>query len=236
MVVTLIGTGRLGTNLHAALCKAGHEVKQLQGRHFSPSEVVGDVVVICVKDDAISLVAKALSDVPMLVVHTAGSVDADVLNRHRRGVFYPMQTFSKERLVEFDDIPIFIEAADEEDMKTLEQLAKSISRKTYRLDSEGRKYLHLAAVFACNFTNHCYDLADEILSQHGIPFDVMLPLIDQTARKVHHLSPRQAQTGPAARNDKTVIAQHEALLKGKTKDIYNLISQNIYDKLRLKED
>ena len=236
MVVTLIGTGRLGTNLHAALCKAGHEVKQLQGRHFSPSEVVGDVVVICVKDDAISLVAKALSDVPMLVVHTAGSVDADVLNRHRRGVFYPMQTFSKERLVEFDDIPIFIEAADEEDMKTLEQLAKSISRKTYRLDSEGRKYLHLAAVFACNFTNHCYDLADEILSQHGIPFDVMLPLIDQTARKVHHRSPRQAQTGPAARNDKTVIAQHEALLKGKTKDIYNLISQNIYDKLRLKED
>ncbi len=236
MVVTLIGTGRLGTNLHAALCKAGHEVKQLQGRHFSPSEVVGDVVVICVKDDAIPLVAKALSDVPILVVHTAGSVDADVLNRHRRGVFYPMQTFSKERLVEFDDIPIFIEAADEEDMKTLEQLAKSISRKTYRLDSEGRKYLHLAAVFACNFTNHCYDLADEILSQHGIPFDVMLPLIDQTARKVHHLSPRQAQTGPAVRNDKTVIAQHEALLKGKTKDIYNLISQNIYDKLRLKED
>ena len=236
MVVTLIGTGRLGTNLHAALCKAGHEVKQLQGRHFSPSEVVGDVVVICVKDDAIPLVAKALSDVPMLVVHTAGSVDADVLPMRRRGVFYPMQTFSKERLVEFDDIPIFIEAADEEDMKTLEQLAKSISRKTYRLDSEGRKYLHLAAVFACNFTNHCYDLADEILSHHGIPFDVMLPLIDQTARKVHHLSPRQAQTGPAARNDKTVIARHEALLKGKTKDIYNLISQNIYDKLRLKED
>ena len=236
MVVTLIGTGRLGTNLYAALCKAGHEVKQLAGRSFKASEVVGDVVIICVKDDAIPLVAKALAEVPMLVVHTAGSVDMNVLPSCRRGVFYPMQTFSKEHLVDFEDIPIFIEGTDSEDTKTLEQLASSISRKVYRLNSDERKYLHLAAVFACNFTNHCYDLADEILSQHGIPFEVMLPLIDQTAQKVHHLSPRQAQTGPAVRNDKTIIAQQEALLKDKTKDIYCIISQNIYDKLRLKED
>lgn len=236
MVVTLIGTGRLGTNLKAALLRAGHEVRQLRGRSFSADEVEGDMAVVCVKDDAIPSVAKTLAQSPMLVVHTAGSVDMDVLPMPRRGVFYPMQTFSKEHLVDFDNIPLFIEGNNAEDTKTLEQLAKSISRKVYRLNSDERKYLHLAAVFACNFTNHCYDLADEILSQHGIPFEVMLPLIDQTAQKVHHLSPRQAQTGPAVRNDKTIIAQHEALLKGKTKDIYCIISQNIYDKLRLKED
>ena len=236
MVLTLIGTGRLGTNLHAALCKAGHTVVQLRGRNFSAEQVAGDVVIICVKDAAIQSVASVLDGTDKLVVHTAGSMPMDVLPTSRRGVFYPMQTFSKEHLVEFADIPIFVESNNEEDTHTLETLASTLSQKVYRLTSDERQYLHLAAVFACNFANHCYAIADDILAQHGIPFQVMLPLIDQTASKVHLTPPAQAQTGPAARNDVAVMARQEAMLEGRLKEIYHLFSQSIYDKLRFNPD
>ena len=233
MRITLIGTGRLGTNLHAALGKAGHDVDWLRGREV-PTRL-GEVVVICVKDDAIPFVAKTLqpliSETSALVVHTAGSIAMDTLPFERRGVLYPMQTFSRERMVNFAEIPRFTEASTPEDTKLLELLARSISRKVYALDSEKRKYLHLAAVFACNFVNHCYHLSSDILQTQGIPFEVMLPLIDETAQKVHNLSPRLAQTGPAVRYDKSVIRRHEDMLEGTTKEIYHLMSKSIHDKL-----
>ena len=229
MVVTLIGTGRLGTNLHHALHEAGHEVVWLEGRRFRPCEVRGEVVIICVKDDAIASVAERLGDVEALVVHTSGSTDIDALPHRRRGVLYPMQTFSRDRLVDFAEIPLFLETADDEDMKLLVHLAQSISRNVRQLDSQRRRSLHLAAVFACNFTNHCYDLSAQVLQQAGLPFEVMLPLIDETARKVHTLSPREAQTGPAVRYDEGVISRHEEMLSGTPRDIYHLMSQSIHE-------
>lgn len=227
MTITLIGTGNLGTNLAAALQKAGHEVVQLHGRSFQVDAIKGNVVFICVKDDAIHLVAEQLKEVDKLVVHTAGSVPLEAIPTTRRGVFYPMQTFSKQRIVDFDEIPIFLEA--NRDIDLLQQIAHSISTQVFQADSEKRKALHLAAVFACNFANHCYNLSAQILHQHDIPFEVMLPLIDETAEKVHRLSPQEAQTGPAVRYDKKIIEKQENMLTGDMKDIYHLMSKSIHD-------
>lgn len=226
MELTVIGTGNLGTNLTHALQQAGHEVTSLHGRTFRSDEVRGDIVILSVKDDALPLLAARLAHTESLVLHTAGSQPLDVLESPHRGVLYPMQTFSKSRIVPFGDIPIFIES--DTDIDRLEALARTLSRKVHRLTSHQRRYLHLAAVFACNFTNHCYNLAAQLLAAHGIPFDVMLPLIDETARKVHTLTPQEAQTGPAVRYDETIIRQQENLLTGDAKDIYRLMSTSIH--------
>jgi predicted short-subunit dehydrogenase-like oxidoreductase (DUF2520 family) len=167
-----------------------------------------------------------------LFVHTAGSIQMDILPFERRGVFYPMQTFSKNKEVDFSVIPCFVEAKREEDLQSLKALAKTISDTVYELDSENRKYLHLSAVFCCNFANHCFSLGARLLQEHGnIPFNVMLPLIDETAAKLYSMSPREAQTGPAVRWDENVIAKQMKLLAD-TPDlqkIYELMSKSIHE-------
>ena len=151
----------------------------------------------------------------------------DVLPMLRRGVFYPMQTFSKQREVPFAGLPVFIESPT--DAAVLRTLAESMGCGVYEMDSASRRYLHLAAVFACNFSNHMYDVCARVLARKGIPFEVMLPLIDETARKVHALTPREAQTGPAVRYDQTVMQRHLDLLEDEDlKQIYNLLSQHIH--------
>ena len=146
------------------------------------------------------------------------------------GVFYPMQSFSKERQVDFSLIPLFLESSDEETDKLSHQLAQSISQRIFVLSSEDRRHLHLAAVFACNFANHCYALSAKVLEKHGLPFNVMLPLIDETAEKVHKLHPKEAQTGPAIRWDKNVLAAQKALLaeEPEMQQIYELMSKSIH--------
>ena len=170
-----------------------------------------------------------------LFVHTAGSMSQDVLPAPRRGVMYPMQTFSRKRQVDFAEIPIFVESRTDEER--LMMMAELISNRVWVLDEENRRYLHLAAVFACHFTNHMYDLSARLLAERGIPFSVLLPLIDETARKVHEMSPREAQTGPAVRHDMNVIGKHMDMLSDPmVKEIYTLMSDSIYDKLRPNED
>ena len=167
-----------------------------------------------------------------LWVHTAGSMDKEVFAPYtaRYGVFYPMQTFSKERETDFDDIPIFVEANHTDDTERLQKLAGRLSTKVYEATSEQRKYLHLAAVFACNFSNHLYALCDRILSEHGLSFETMLPLIRETAAKVADMPPAQAQTGPAIRYDKNVIDKQMALLSDPTmRQIYDLMSRSIHE-------
>jgi predicted short-subunit dehydrogenase-like oxidoreductase (DUF2520 family) len=193
-----------------------------------------DVYIIAVKDSALQDVIRQLTnllktknDAP-LIVHTAGSMPLSVFEGYAEngGVFYPMQTFSMEREVDFREIPLFIEGKD----KRIRELAESISEHVYELSSDDRKYLHLAAVFACNFTNHCYTLAAEVLEKKGLPFDVMLPLVDETARKVHELHPHEAQTGPAVRGDENVMNAQAALLDGRNKEIYELLSKSIQER------
>ena len=234
MKTVLIGRGRLATNLQRALLESGHEVVSINSRTLDGLPLSADVFVIAVKDSALSEVicnaTKGREN--QLFVHTAGSMPLSLFERHttRYGVFYPMQTFSKERQADFADIPIFLEANSPETLTTLNALAASISRSVYNLSTEERKYLHLAAVFACNFVNHCYDMAATVLEQHGLPFSVMLPLIDETARKVHELHPRQAQTGPAVRYDENVIRMQSELLaeKPELQRIYLQLSENIH--------
>ena len=232
MRITLIGTGNVATSLLPALKTAGHLVTQLHGRNFTPEEVEDEVVIVCVCDDAITSVAAKLADSSALVVHTAGSIGVEVIPSARRGVLYPMQTFSRSR--KMSEVPLFIESPT--DLPLLETLARSVSRIVYPLDSEGRRHLHLAAVFASNFVNHCYKLSADILRESDIPFEVMLPLIDEVARKVHELSPQDAQTGPAARGDLGVMERQEAMLSGRKREIYKLMSQSIYDQLRPNKD
>lgn len=234
MRVVLIGRGRMATSLLAALQQAGHEVVSINSRTLEGLPMEADVFVVSVKDsalkDVISLATKGREQ--QLFVHTAGSMPISLLDGYtsRFGVFYPMQTFSKERLVDFAEVPVFIEG----EYPQIRQLAESVSHCVYELSSEHRKFLHLAAVFACNFANHCYALSAELLEKHGIPFDVMLPLIDETARKVHELHPLDAQTGPAVRYDKNVIHMHSALLSDSPalQEIYNLLSLNIHRKAK----
>lgn len=232
MRVVLIGRGRLATNLLPALQQAGHEVSSINSRTLENLPEEADVFIIAVKDSALQeVICRATKGrEQQLFVHTAGSMPMSLFEGYtnRFGVFYPMQTFSKERLVSFANIPVFIEG----DNAVLRPLAESITHSVYELSSADRKYLHLSAVFACNFVNHCYALSAELLEKHGIPFSVMLPLIDETARKVHQLHPLEAQTGPAVRYDENVIRMQSSMLADSPllQEIYNLLSVSIHRK------
>ena len=251
MDIVIVGGGNLATNLAYALCHAGHSVKAVFSRtiehaaelatkiHAIPCDDISrlpadaDIYIVAVKDDVISQVAKELHKCSpdALIVHTAGTVSVQVLPKGRRGVFYPMQTFSKQRIVDFEHIPLFIEAQNPDDEQLLDELAHSISDQIFHIDGDKRKILHLAAVFCCNFANHCATIADSILSENGIPFSVMLPLIDETMAKIHQCPPMQAQTGPAVRNDLNIIRQHIEQLKSNGHndfaEIYEILSNSI---------
>lgn len=233
MKIVLIGRGRLATNLEHALLSAGHEVASINSRTLEALPLEADVYIVAVKDAALADVIRAATKgrESQLFVHTAGSMPMDIfkgLTVHY-GVFYPMQTFSKERLVDFNDISVFLETNDAVSMERLKMLSTTLTTHIYELDSEGRKHLHLAAVFACNFVNYCYALSAEVLAAKGLPFSVMLPLVDETAQKVHELSPREAQTGPAVRGDQNVMQMQANMLAGNpaVKQIYEVLSNDI---------
>lgn len=185
------------------------------------------------EDGAVKALRKAKKgEHERVFLHTAGSMPMSVFEgmAQHYGVLYPMQTFSKQREVDFSVIPCFVEANDEFAQKQIEGLAREISGRVYQLSSEDRKYLHLSAVFACNFANHCYAISQELLEEHGIPFDVMLPLINETAAKVHEMKPKDAQTGPAVRYDENVIDKQSKLLENHPhfKKVYDSMSKSIH--------
>lgn len=261
MKIALIGAGNLATRLGLALVAKGQSVVQVYSRTETSATALGealhcpavtslsevcmdaDVYVVAVKDAAFADVAASL--VPRrsraLFVHTAGSLPMSVWEgvAPRHGVFYPMQTFSKQRAVDFSAIPVFIEANNGADRDCLKALASALSTHVYEADSRQRQALHLAAVFACNFTNHMYAVCSHLLDEAGLSFEVMLPLIDETASKVHELLPSKAQTGPAVRYDENVIARHLKALAAhpEWQDLYERISKSIHhDKLRFNPD
>ena len=252
MRIVLVGAGNLATHLGKALLDGGHVVVQVYSRTMTSAmplatslaaeatddleQVVtdADVYVVAVKDQALEAVIASLC--PRcpggLFVHTAGSMDLHVFAPYsqRYGVLYPMQTFSRNRQVDFHEIPCFVEGADEEVLQKVKMLAETVSDHVYPLSSSARRYLHLSAVFACNFVNHCYDLSARLLEEQHIPFQLMMPLIEETARKVRQLPPAEAQTGPAVRYDENVIMRHLDLLSDhpEWQDLYLRLSQNIH--------
>lgn len=251
MKITFIGAGNLATNLCQAAYDACHEIAEVYSRTEASASVLAnmvnapyttdlstvntesDIYIVSVKDAVLEQVAAELSKRvgDRLIVHTAGSMPMDILPSCRRGVFYPMQTFSRQKKVDFSTIPCFLEAQSADDLALLHQFAASITDSIYNMGSNDRRYLHLAAVFCCNFANHCYAIGAELLKEHGnIPFEVMLPLISETASKLYHLSPAEAQTGPAVRWDNNVIDKQITLLSSQPQwqEIYRLISQSIH--------
>ena len=190
-----------------------------------------DLYLIAVSDDAIARVSNQLPFKNRLVVHTSGSVSLDSLNNdNQKGVFYPLQTFTKNKEVDFKNIPICLESENATDYQLLEKVAKSISEKVFAINSEQRKALHVAAVFVNNFTNHLYHLGNEICKEHQVPFEILKPLIQETAQKINTLSPEDAQTGPAIRNDKQTIEAHQLFLTNSNQsNIYKILTQSIQD-------
>ena len=188
-----------------------------------------DLYIIAVSDDAVANLSAKLPFENRLVVHTSGTVNIhDLDKKNRRGVFYPLQTFSKSAPLDFANVPICIEAIDKSDLKILKTLSKAIGSKSHKVNTNQRKSLHLAAVFVNNFTNQLYRIAHEITEDEGVEFDILKPLIMETAIKVQELSPYMAQTGPAKRNDKKTIKKHLDLLKNEQhKAIYELLTASI---------
>jgi predicted short-subunit dehydrogenase-like oxidoreductase (DUF2520 family) len=190
-----------------------------------------DLYIIAVSDDAIAEVSENLALDNQLVVHTSGTVTLNALaDKNRRAVFYPLQSFSKDKIVNFKTIPLCIEAENKKDVPTLKLIANAISDAVYDINSEQRKALHVAAVFVNNFVNHLYQIGKEICDVNAIPFAILKPLIQETANKIATLSPNAAQTGPAKRNDISTIAAHQQFLTDENQaTIYNLLTQSIQD-------
>lgn len=252
--IVFIGAGNLATNLAKALYRKGFRIEQVYSRTQASARVLADAVEASYTTDLAAIVPDAklyivsLRDAAFtellpqiaankrgaLMVHTAGSIPMSIWEGQveRYGVFYPMQTFSKQREADFSVIPFFIEAGNSKDAELLKAIASTLSTIVYEATSEQRKSLHLAAVFTCNFANHMYALAAELLKKYQLPFDVMLPLIDETARKVHELEPHAAQTGPAIRYDENVIGNHLAMLSDdpQMQKLYELVSQSIHQR------
>ncbi len=232
--IVFIGAGKLAFNLGQALVKAGHTVDQVFSRTEASAKELAELLkakwtiqaedvqtqadfyIFSVKDDVLeALVQKIVPDRKGMFLHTAGSMPMEVFKPYTEtyGVAYPMQTFTKGVTVDFKDIPCFVEASDYRGLLSVIGLMGTVSEKIFRMDSAQRKVLHLAAVFACNFTNHCYALAEQLLKEQHLPFNLLFPLIRETERKAELLSPSKAQTGPAVRYDQNVLEKQRALLK-----------------------
>ncbi|HQZ25960.1 MAG TPA: DUF2520 domain-containing protein [Flavobacterium sp.] len=243
--VVLIGSGNVAHHLIEAFAKSKIvEVTQVFSRQkesvsplFDSNKITddynnlakADLYIIAVSDDAIATVSSQLTFKNRLVVHTSGSVSLDVLDKkNRKGSFYPLQTFSKKKAVDFSQIPICLESENDSDFELLDKVAQSISNTVFKINSEQRKALHVSAVFVNNFVNHLYQMGNEICEANKVPFQILKPLILETANKVMTLSPAAAQTGPAIRNDKQTIASHlDFLLEENQKNIYTILTQSI---------
>jgi predicted short-subunit dehydrogenase-like oxidoreductase (DUF2520 family) len=249
MKAVLVGSGNVATHLAFALKATGIEVAQIWSKHIEHARVLAekisarsiynlsevdqtaDFCIISIKDDAVSDVIRELKGFNGVILHTSGSVDLSVFGDkfEKYGVLYPLQTFSVKKAVDFKIIPICIEANDAETLKIISQLARKLSNTVAEINSEKRKILHLAAVFACNFTNHLYTLSEDIVTRYDLDFNLLRPLILETAVKVEFSSPKDVQTGPAIRNDEQTIKKHEELLfkQPQLLTIYQTLSESI---------
>jgi len=228
--IVLFGAGNVATHLCSVFNKTtGIEVVQVYNRNqnslsdlpeniqktISLSEIKeANIYIIALPDDVISDFSKKLPFKNKLVVHTSGSVAMETLSKNnRKGVFYPLQSFSKNRAVDFSEIPLCVEASDTSDLILLNKLGNKISNNVTEISSEERKKLHLSAVIVNNFVNYLYQVGSDLLSEASLSFSLLKPLIKETALKIENLTPSEAQTGPAKRNDKKTIEKHLHLLK-----------------------
>lgn len=249
MNIVILGSGNIATHLGRAFKLAGQDISQVWSRDITHASSLADTLaaepinnmfdldrsadlfIIAVKDEAIREIALELKLSDQLLVHTSGSTGLSALEgaSSKIGVFYPLQTFSKIKSVDFRQIPIIIEANSPEVLSSIRAIADRLSEKVIELNSEQRKTLHVAAVFACNFTNHLFGLAQELLEEQGLDYDLLKPLIAETLSKIEMNDPVSVQTGPAIREDQATIQAHLELLKHKPdlSELYTKLSQSI---------
>ncbi|MBT3621722.1 MAG: DUF2520 domain-containing protein [Flavobacteriales bacterium] len=243
--IIFLGSGNVATHLGISLQKENYKVLQVYSRSVENAKKLAeklstdftndltqlktaDLIIVSVKDDAISEVLSQLKD--SAIVHTSGSIGMDVFNGNFSdcGVFYPLQTFNKEMDVNISEIPFCIEGNSKKFEKQLIGIAKTLSNNVVSMNSEQRKQLHIAAVFACNFSNQMFSIADDLLAEKNLDFEILLPLIKQTISKLDKNKPKDVQTGPAKRNDTSIIQEHINQIQNKEiKELYQKISSNI---------
>lgn len=244
MKIVILGSGNVAFHLAKAFHQNNIPVAQVFGRNeldlksissqfeipFSTQDLEdADFYLIAVSDDSVDEISKKITSENCLVAHTSGSLPVDILNgSYRKASFYPLQTFSKSKELNYSEIPFFLEAENSSDLKLMKDLALMISDHVIESTYEKRKYIHLTAVFACNFVNHLFARAKEISDSQEIPFHYFLPLIEETTAKILSIDPKSAQTGPAVRKDKRVLELHEALLTEPEKlKIYKTMNASI---------
>ena len=231
MNIVIIGQGNVATNLDYAFRKKGIACQMVSSREGLDQLPQANVYIYAVKDEALaSVVAQVQGRERSLHLHTSGTMPITVFgdDKPHAGIFYPFQTFSKARLIEdFSTVPVFFEARGIDDISAVYSLALTITSHVYEATQHDRERLHVAGVFTNNFTNLMYTMAAELLQNTHIPFRALLPLIDETAKKIHTLSPRDAQTGPARRGDENVMNHHLSLLNEEQRQVYQLLSDAI---------
>lgn len=231
MNIVIIGQGNVATNLDYAFRKKGIACQMVSSREGLDHLPAANVYIYAVRDEALpSVVAQVVGVGKSLHLHTSGTMPITVFgdDKPHAGVFYPFQTFSKARVIEdFSTVPVFFEARGIDDISAVYSLALTITSRVYEASQHDRERLHVAGVFTNNFTNLMYTMAAELLQNTHIPFSALLPLIDETAAKIHTLSPREAQTGPARRGDENVMNHHLSLLTEEQQAIYRLLSDAI---------
>lgn len=247
--IAFAGSGNVTTHLSKALFEANIEIIGFYGRNQQSVQSLAkkyntqygqlkelkacdaDLIIVSVPDNAIEEVLQLIPACETLIAHTSGSLSMEALKNvsQRVGVFYPLQTFSKEKSLDFSQIPMMIEASVKDDVENLENLAQKISEKVFRINSAQRKKIHIAAVFSSNFTNYLFHIAEDLLQREEVPFEVIQPLILETTEKIKKLRPFDAQTGPAVRRDLETIHMHLDDLKEipEYQEIYKLLSHHI---------
>lgn len=245
--IVLVGSGNVATHIGISLIQQGYKIKQVWSNKLKNAEILAkklnstatnkitsleyadaDLYIISVKDDILANIIQQLKNIN--IVHTSGSAGLEVFkNRFNNyGVLYPLQTFNKEVSIDLSTTPICIEANNQNFHNKLIDVAAKLSKKVVTMKSEQRQQLHIAAVFACNFTNHMFEIANNILNKSNIDFKLLLPIINQTVIKLEKNKPSEVQTGPAKRKDKEIIQKHiDNIQEEKLKDIYKLISNSI---------
>lgn len=249
--ITIVGAGNVAHNFALAFKNAGYIIHEVYSRTQRSAMLLShslntdyttnlaalkkdtDLIVLAVNDDALTEVIKSIAIKNVPIAHTSGSTPIDIYNElgfDSFGIFYPVQSFSKNETESLEPIPICVEANNSKTEDLFLSLARSISTKVFAMDSEKRKALHVAAVFANNFVNHLFHISGKILDTKNIPFEAIRPLIEKTADKIKNEKPINTQTGPAVRNDKEVIASHIDYLKNypEYQKMYEIITADIY--------
>lgn len=254
--ISFIGAGKVATALCRQLSKCGYSIDLVVSRTEKSAQDLASsvsaawsteavfpqtstVIIVAVPDQSLSAVLQNIScSVNTIVAHTAGSYGVDIFPEmlKRKGVFYPLQTFSAGREINFNEVPILLESDDEETRKVLQEIGLSISNRTEFVTTERRRWIHLAAVFACNFTNHMLTAGYDIASKSGVGDDILKPLIRETVAKAMEAGPSKSQTGPAFRNDLNTIQKHLELLSSNPalRDLYSYITSSIIEYYKIK--